>query len=441
VALELDPTTLRELSPEERLAFLKSCIAEEHEDLNRRHLGGESGLNNAEARCQFVDKLIVTIYESLLNEGEILPSLALVASGGYGRGLMNPGSDVDLLFLTSAPTKKIPERAAEVIRDLQHIIWDLGFKFLPSTRSASECYCEARSESQSRTALFDARLIAGPEELFQEFQTVFRKNCIEKDKAAFFAERRLDITRRHEKWSHTVFLQEPNIKESPGTLRDHNNLEWIIDAEAGTRSLTELISKRILSRLARRELKDAINFLHRVRNALHYHDKGNDILTLRYQGVLADEFGYPEKTILRRIFELQQSEQDSYGLRSKLTFGLLKKKPKALDDYTIRNGRLFPRRKTIFEEQPNRLIRLFIYCQKYEVSPSPSLRKLIKESWPLIDQAFRRRLENRDSFREILEQKGQVSRILRLMHRSGVLGRYLPEFGALRIVTSTETSS
>ena len=462
MALELDPTTLRELPPEERLAFLKSCIAEEHEDLNRRHLGGESGLNNAEARCQFVDKLIVTIYESLLNEGETLPSLALVASGGYGRGLMNPGSDVDLLFLTSAPTKKIPERAAEVIRDLQHIIWDLGFKFLPSTRSASECYCEARSESQSRTALFDARLIAGPEELFQEFQTVFRKNCIEKDKAAFFAERRLDITRRHEKWSHTVFLQEPNIKESPGTLRDHNNLEWIIDAEAGTRSLTELISKRILSRLARRELKDAINFLHRVRNALHYHDKGNDILTLRYQGVLADEFGYPEKTILRRIegfmrdyythvrnvynhtrsvfeiFELQQSEQDSYGLRSKLTFGLLKKKPKALDDYTIRNGRLFPRRKTIFEEQPNRLIRLFIYCQKYEVSPSPSLRKLIKESWPLIDQSFRRRLENRDSFREILEQKGQVSRILRLMHRSGVLGRYLPEFGALDCLVQHE---
>ena len=459
---DLKADHLRGLPPQERLIFLKSNLKDWHAKLHTRHLSGEAGLAHAQAHSEAIDHLLRTLLLSLLKEGEELDTLALVSNGGYGRGIMNPGSDVDLLFLSSVPSGKVSKRVSEIICELQNTVWDLGFKFLPSTRSITECLKEAKLEPQSRTALFDARLLIGPQELFQKFQDRFRKVCIDKDKEAFFDERRSDISSRHAKWSHTVFLQEPNIKDSPGTLRDYHNLEWIIDAEAGTRSMTELVSRRILSRLARRELKDAFNFLHRVRNALHYHDKGNDILTLRLQGVVANEFGYPQKSILRRIecfmkdyytharnvynhtksvfeiFELQHDEGQQYGLRSKLTFGLIKKKLKSLDNYTIRNKRLFPRRKTIFEENPNRLIRLFAYCQKYELSPSPSLRKLIKASWTFIDKSFRMRIENRDAFREILENKGQVARTLRLMHRCGVLGRYLPEFGALDCLVQHE---
>lgn len=459
---DLKADHLRELPPSERLPFLKSWLKDWNEKLHKRHLAGEAGLAHARAHSEAIDHLLKTLLLYLLKKNEDLSSLALVASGGYGRGIMNPGSDVDLLFLTSVPSGKVSKRVSEIICELQNMVWDLGFKFLPSTRSITECLNEAKVEPQSRTALFDARLLIGSQELFQKFQNRFRKACIEKDREAFFDERRSDITSRHAKWSHTVFLQEPNIKDSPGALRDYHNLEWIIDAEAGTRSMTELVSRRILSRLARRELKDAFNFLHRVRNALHYHDKGNDILTLRFQGIVANEFGYPQKSILRRIecfmkdyytharnvynhtksvfeiFELQHDEGQQYGLRSKLTFGLIRKKLKSLDDYTIRDKRLFPRRKTIFEENPNRLIRLFAYCQKYEVSPSPSLRKLIKASWTLIDKSLRMRVENRDAFREILEKKGQVARTLRLMHRCGVLGRYLPEFGALDCLVQHE---
>ena len=459
---DLKADHLRGLPPQERLIFLKSNLKDWHAKLHTRHLSGEAGLAHAQAHSEAIDHLLRTLLLSLLKEGEELDTLALVSNGGYGRGIMNPGSDVDLLFLSSVPSGKVSKRVSEIICELQNTVWDLGFKFLPSTRSITECLKEAKLEPQSRTALFDARLLIGPQELFQKFQDRFRKVCIDKDKEAFFDERRSDISSRHAKWSHTVFLQEPKIKDSPGTLRDYHNLEWIIDAEAGTRSMTELVSRRILSRLARRELKDAFNFLHRVRNALHYHDKGNDILTLRLQGVVANEFGYPQKSILRRIecfmkdyytharnvynhtksvfeiFELQHDEGQQYGLRSKLTFGLIKKKLKSLDNYTIRNKRLFPRRKTIFEENPNRLIRLFAYCQKYELSPSPSLRKLIKASWIFIDKSFRMRIENRDAFREILEKKGQVARTLRLMHRCGVLGRYLPEFGALDCLVQHE---
>ena len=456
--LNLDSQALRELSSEARLSHLKEKISEADGQLHDRHLSGESGLENARARSEMIDELILALYES--SKASSKTSFAIIATGGYGRGVMNPGSDIDLLFLSDVPAHKLSKEDGALIQQIQMTVWDLGFKFLPSTRSTSESITEAKREPISRTTLLDARFLAGNHSLFSDFVPRFRKEAIVKDREAFFGERVLDIKRRHAKWSHTVFLQEPNIKESPGTLRDYHNLEWITDAEAGTRSLTELVSRKVLTRMARRELKDAFYFMHRVRNALHYHDKGNDILTLRFQGVLADEFEYPQRTILRRIeafmrdyyrharhihnhtksvfeiFELQHDDEPG-GFRF-LPFS--KKKPKTiqLEDYTIRQGRLFAKRKEIFDENPNRLIRLFVYCQQHEVSPSPALRKLIKASWGLIDKQFRVRKENREAFREILQHKGKAAKTLRLMHRSGVLGRYLPEFGALDCLVQHE---
>lgn len=462
VSLDLDPARLGALSPGERLAFLKVRVAGANETLHQRHLSGEDGAEHAKTRSKIIDELVLALYWTLIPDPKAAPPVTLVANGGFGRGYMNPGSDIDLLFLTSSSATKTAKAAQEIIQGIQFVIWDLGFKFLPSTRTIAECIKEGKREPQSRTTLFDSRFLTGDLELYRTFRSRFRKECIEKDREIFFNERTLDVQFRHAKWSHTVFLQEPNIKESPGTLRDYHNLDWIIDAEAGTRSKNEMVARRILSKMARSELQDAFSFMHRVRNALHYHDKGNDILTLRFQGVLADEFGYPDRSILRRIeafmrdyytyarsihnhtksvfeiFELQHSEGQEDGLRSKLTFGLIKKKPRSFADYTIRDGRLFPKRKDIFLKKPAGLIRLFSFCQKHDVKPSPSLRRLIKEHWYLIDHPFRMRLENRENFRALLERKGQVAHILRLMHRSGVLGRYLPEFGALDCLVQHE---
>ncbi|MDB4354083.1 [protein-PII] uridylyltransferase [Akkermansiaceae bacterium] len=456
--LDIDPTELRSFASPARLTVLKGALAKAESELHKRHLDGESGLKNAQARSQVISSLLLTLHQTF--DPDSKTKLAIAANGGFGRGIMNPGSDIDLLFITPSASHKISKFDSELVQAIQMIIWDLGFKFLPSTRSISESIAEAKKEPISRTTLLDSAFLSGNRELFDQFETRFRKECITKDKETFFEERSLDIKKRHAKWSHTVFLQEPNIKESPGTLRDYQNLDWIIDAEADTRSMTELIARKILTKIARRELKDAFYFMHRVRNALHYHDKGNDILTLRFQGVLANEFEYPSSSILRRIeafmrdyyrharnihnhtksvfeiFELQHKDE-STGF-SFLPFG--KKKPKTikLEHYTIRKGRLFPRNRDIFEENPNRLIRLFVYCQQHQVSPSPALRKLIKANWSKIDKSFRHLRENREAFREILQHKGQAARTLRLMHRSGVLGRYLPEFGALDCLVQHE---
>ncbi len=459
---DLDHDELRPLSQPERLSILKETLASVQDDLHQRHLEGERGIHHAQARSAMLDELLTLLFKIASPASDPPSGLALTANGGYGRQHMNPGSDIDLLFLVKEASHKIPKKTSEVIQEIQMTIWDLGFKFLPSTRSLSECVKEAKSEPLSRTALLDSRLIVGDAFLFEKFRYRFRKDCIIKDQEAFFQERRHEINSRHSKWSHTVFLQEPNVKESPGGLRDHHNLEWIIDAEAGTRSMTELIQKKILTRMARRELKDAFDFLHRVRNSIHYHHKGNDILTLRLQGVVANEFGYPQKTILRRIesfmrdyythtrnirnhtksvFEIFEIQHDEENAHKRGMFGFKRKQTEEeieLTDYTIRNGRLFGKRKDLFTENPSRIIRLFLYCQRHDAQPSPPLRKLIKKHWELIDHSFRYDEANRDSFREILEHKGQTARILRLMHRCGVLGRYLPEFGALDCLVQHE---
>ena len=211
--LEIDPDTLQELPPEEKISYLKEKINSAEKQLHKRHLDGESGLKNAQSRSRCIDQLIIGLHQAFDPENE--SGLAIVANGGFGRGIMNPGSDIDLLFLTPTSSQKISKVDASLIQSIQMLIWDLGFKFLPATRSIQESITEAKQEPISRTTLLDSRFIIGNEELFEQFSTRFRKECITKDKAAFFEERSQDIRNRHAKYSHTVFLQEPNIKESP----------------------------------------------------------------------------------------------------------------------------------------------------------------------------------------------------------------------------------
>ncbi|MGE9268628.1 MAG: [protein-PII] uridylyltransferase, partial [Verrucomicrobiales bacterium] len=448
----------------ERLKSYKNFLHSEEERIRQLHLKGQGGLEVAEARCSMVDTLIRTIC-AVTDETHALKNRpTVIANGGYGRGTLNPGSDIDLLFLTSGPANKISSSEKQYLNDIQVVLWDLGFKLLPATRSVEECLAEAKSEPQSRTALFDCRLLHGDPALFEKLVESFRKECVKKDLDAFFEERRRDLSERRQKFSNTVYLQEPNVKDSPGGMRDFHNLLWITDAQRGTRDLDELVAQKLLTRNAADNMRAAFDFLHRVRNALHYRGKGNDILTLRLQGEIVEEFDYPQKSLLRKIeafmrdyyqhtraiyhhtrsvfeiFAIEQEDQADQGFLSRIPFLGKNKAPEVitLDDYLIQNGRMDARRSDIFKEEPDRLIRLFVYCQKHDARPSPKLRKLIKNHWHLIDRPFRYRKQNREAFREILERKGKAARTLRQMHRCGVLGRFLPEFGALDCLVQHE---
>ncbi len=461
-SVSLQPAIEGQLSPAERVSLYKRFIDTEQENILARHREGAGGLEICHARSAMIDTLIAAILRATINSQGLAESpLALVAVGGYGRGTLNPGSDIDLLFLLPRASTKLPKNVQELVQTILYPLWDCGFKLGHSCRSVAECIQQARADPQNLTALLDSRLIAGNDTLFRDLLVAFEKNCVAKGQDAFFDMRRQDLRSRHQKSSYTVFLQEPNVKESCGGLRDYQNMLWVARIKAGAKDLRKLVDDRLITANTLREIEDAHDFIMRVRNELHYHSgKATDILTLQLQGVVATAFGYPQRSILRRTeafmrdyythtrhlyrhatslmetFQIQQEAVAETGFRSFLTFR--KKKREEFDSFIARDGRIYPANNEIFKEDIHRLMRLFQHCQVRELRLSPPMRRLIASHWEDIDRTFRYHKANRETFKAILERKGEVARTLRQMHRIGFLGRYLPEFGALDCLVQHE---
>jgi len=458
----LEPAVHGQLSPAERIALYKRFLKIEEHRIKLRHRAGAGGIEIARARAELIDTVLRSIHAaSIAAHARKGPAIALVATGGYGRSTLNPRSDIDLLFLLPRASTKLPLPLQELVQEILYLLWDVGFKVGHACRSITECVQQAKLDQENKTSLMDARLIAGDEELFGQFQTRFTKECIDKGQDAFFELRRQDLRNRHEKYSRTVFLQEPNVKESCGGLRDFHNILWVARVKHGSADLNSLVEDRIITANTLREISAAYDFVHRVRNELHYHTgKGTDQLTLQLQGVVANAFNYPQRGILRRTeafmrdyyrhtryiyqhtnslmetFQIEQEHGGDGGLRSFLTFR--KRKREEFDGFIARDGRIYPAYPEIFKEDPHRMMRLFQHCQLRGLRLSPPMRRLIAAHWEDIDRPFRYSKANRQTFEAILERKGDVARTLRQMHRIGFLGRYLPEFGALDCLVQHE---
>ena len=210
---------------------------------------------------------------------------AMLAIGGYGRGELNPYSDVDILFLHDDAESDVCLYLNELIKQVLYVLWDIGFKVGHATRSIREACEHANEDNISKTALLEARFLAGRQSLFSEFQRQFDQRCILGQEREFLAWRVEDQRVRHLKYGPTVFLQEPNIKSGPGGLRDYHNLLWsrYFLEQAGDRD--ELARKGVIHETERRTLERAYDFLLRVRTDLHYLARRSaDTLSLVYQG-------------------------------------------------------------------------------------------------------------------------------------------------------------
>jgi len=458
----LKPALQGQLSATERIDLYKNFLKVEEQRIHELHNAGAGGLEIAHARANLIDVVVRSIHEAsiLTNKGQALP-IALVATGGYGRGTLNPRSDIDLLFLMPRASTKLPLPLQEFVQNLLYLLWDVGFKVGHACRSIKECIEEAHADQENKTSLMDARLIAGDSTLFAQFQDRFSKACLQNSQTKYFDLRRQDLRNRHQKYSRTVFLQEPNVKESCGGMRDYQNIQWVSLVKRGSKNLKDLVDAKLLTAGAYRELEEAYDFLHRVRNELHYHaQKATDQLTLQLQGIVSTSFSYPQKSILRKteafmrdyyrhtrniyqhtgslmeIFQIEEENRSDTGLRSFLTFR--RKSREEFDGFIAREGRIYPANNDIFKDDPNRMMRLFQHCQVRDLRLSPPMRKLVKENSDQIDRSFRWAKPNRETFQAILERKGSVAGSLRQMHSLGFLGNYLPEFGALDCLVQHE---
>lgn len=457
----------RRQSASELLSLYKKFLKIENHRLRLKHYAGGGGLAIAQQRADLVDIILRHLFDSacMSTPGvtKAPPGLALTAIGGFGRGELNPYSDVDIMFLHEDSSKGISSHCNEIIQSILYMLWDVGFKVGHSTRTIASAVKQANTDMLSKTSLLECRFIAGDKGLFEQFKIEFEKRCVKGFEQDYIEQRIQNQNERHEKYGGTLYLQEPNIKNGCGSLRDYQNLLWISYFKDRAITTAQMVEKKTLTEAERRKLDRAYDFLLRVRTELHYLNKrALDVLTLAFQMQVANKFDYPQKNALRRNEEFMRdyyqharsiyyitealSDRLSNGIlaqRKKSVISLLlprnrRKKPEHFDGFYAVGNTMYPESRDIFKDDPYRMMRLFQHAQQRQLVLSPELQYLIRRRLYLVDRTFNYSRATRGTFEAILSRKGEVGRILRMMHEVDFLGRYIPEFGPLTCLVQHE---
>lgn len=454
-----------------RLAACRAYLDQEGARIRLRHQDGAPGRKIAQALSDRMDGLLVSLFTTAMaawrnQHGEPPVPVCLVALGGYGRAELSPLSDVDVMFLYPE-ARKTPELAMfqeHLSNGILYPLWDLKLKIGHSTRSLSEVFVEAAREIKTKTALLEARFLAGTTTLYDNFTDAYRKHYLQNDPKAYIVARLGDQASRRAQHGGTVFMQEPDIKNGVGGLRDYQNTLWMARVRLGITRLDELAEQNYLQPAELRAMQEAYDFLLRVRNELHYMSKHpTDVLHLEIQPRLAASIGYPQVGLLERveafmqdyyrhaqaIYRISQIVEQRLALTVANRPGLVgslknlmlarrSERTKRIDGFLIRGRELAYENRDIFQQDPVRLIRVFRHCQQLGVTPDLDLASLIRGSGLLITRQVIESDDANLSFQTILEEAGQVYPTLSLMHELGVLGRFLPEFAPLTCLVQHE---
>jgi [protein-PII] uridylyltransferase len=455
----------------ERLAACKAYLTAEGDRIHARHKAGETGLKIAQARATMIDRLMQQLFTCALGswqkkQGEPPTPVCLIALGGYGRSELSPLSDIDVMFLYpgGVPKATLAPFQEYLSNEILYPLWDLRLKIGPSTRTLNEVFTEAARDIRTKTSLLESRLIAGTESLYENFADTYRKHYLSDHPKAYIAARLSDQASRRAQHGDTVFMQEPDIKNGVGGLRDYQNTLWMAKVRLGISRIDELTEQHYLHPSELREFHRAYLFLLRVRNELHYMSKHpTDVLNLETQPRLATNLGYPQQGLLELVeafmHDYYRHAQAIYRVskiieqRLALTIaagpglvGSLKnllltrrsERTKTFDGFVLRGRELAAEHPDIFKEDPVRLIRVFRHCQQLNCTPDVDLAALIRASGRLITRKVILSPDANLSFRTMLEEAGQVYAPLTLMHELGVLGRFLPEFKPLTCLVQHE---
>ena len=442
------------------IALFKNFLQVEEERLREWHRAGGGGREIARQRADTVDILLRELFDGIEREVATTPlagRLCVTAFGGYGRRELTPMSDIDVLFLQDKSTRD--KEAEEIIRRTVVALWDIGFKVGQATRNISEAIEKSNEDMVTKTSMLESRYLAGDREIFNRFKERFQRECIVGREQEYIGWRLANQGEMRAKYGLSVFMQEPNIKNGTGSLRDYQSLLWISQFKLGLNSTAKLVEGKILRDADRKRLDKSYDFLLRTRAEMQYlNGRSADQLTLQLQGRVAQAFDYPQKNILRKV---EAFMRDYYGhartiflvteaalgkMEARMEsepsrlFNLLRGRPKSekFDSFIARGGQLIPESREIFNDDPYRLLRAFHYAQVRQLEFHPELMDLVSRRLHLIDRTFQYAASARETFFAILSRKGEVGRILRLMHNLGVLGRYIPEFGALDCLVQHE---
>jgi len=457
----------------QELPRFRNFIKQSTHRLKLAHHNGRGGLEVCRTRSAIVDCVIRALWETAfqsLSDGaqKVFPPIALVALGGYGRGELNPLSDIDLLFLhegqVAGHMKPLP-----ILEKMLNGVWltlfDLGLKPGHAVRTIGECVDAANDKEdarriETRTSLIEARLIVGDEKLFSKFQKTVLAKCVVGYEDKYIEARLEDQATRRAKFGNSACMQEPNIKNGCGGLRDYQNLLWMSFFKYRTRSLAELEKHELVMPRERKQLEAAYDFLLRVRTQLHYLiARPSDALTKNLQPSVALNLGYGDRSPSKRIEKFMRDfythSRNIYistrTLEQRMAFikeppGRLSlrrylpkgKEAEPVDGFKFINGEIHATSNRVFRDQPRRLIRVFLYAQQRGLRIHSNLAQLIRNQLELVDREFLRDEHVAETFLAILNQRGNVAPILRAMHEVDFLGKYIPEFGKLTCLVQHE---
>ncbi len=390
------------------------------------------------ARSWLVDQVLMRTWDRFM--GADAGSAAFVAVGGYGRGELMPGSDIDLMVL-------LPETHAEQfnsqLESLLVFLWDIGLEVGHSVRTISECIEQSLADITVITNLIEARLLAGNAALFREMHASVAPDRIW-NSTDFFKEKHAEQIRRHHKYHDTAYNLEPNVKESPGGLRDIQMIAWVTNRHFGSGLLEDLVSHGFLTRDEYYALEEGRNFLWEIRFALHtLTGRGEDRLLFDYQRTLAEQFGYRDqedrlgveafmKQYYRTVMELSRLNEMLLQLFQEeiLVPDGAGETVRINKRFLARNGYLEIADAGVFQNYPFALLEIFLLLEQ-----NPELKgiradtiRAIRKHCHLIDGKFRDDIRARSLFMEILKQPSGVTHVLRQMNMYGILAAYIPAF-------------
>lgn len=389
-------------------------------------------------RAVFIDNLLSLLWDSQ-NWGEA--EMALVAVGGYGRGELHPHSDIDMLFLLGSNCDEHQENLSSFVS----LLWDIGLIIGHSVRTVSECVLQARNDITVLTNLMEARVICGPETLMNEVRELTGTKHMWPS-SEFFRAKIDEQDLRHTKFADTEFNLEPNVKSSPGGLRDLQVLGWIAERHFGVESLEKITAQEFLSHEEMDLLIAGRDFMWQVRYALHMiNGREEDRLLFDHQRELAAMWGledgkklaveqfmhvyYRWALALAQLNEVLIQNFDQAILRESQQDAIV-----VLNErFQVRNGYIEVCDSGLFQANPTALLEIFLLCANHEEVngvAAPTIR-LIRDNRHLIDDAFRANPDNKKMFLDILASPNKMTRQLRRMTRYGVLDDYLPEFGRI----------
>ncbi|MFN0303940.1 MAG: [protein-PII] uridylyltransferase [Burkholderiales bacterium] len=364
---------------------------------------------------------------------------SLLAVGGYGRGELYPHSDIDILILIDASPSSVDSARLEAFVGC---LWDIGLELGHAVRTKDQCIEEAAKEITVATSMLEARRLAGKRPRFEQFEKEIRATI---DPIRFFHAKRLEQEQRHEKYNESPFSLEPNLKESPGGMRDLQVIRWVARAIGLGHRWEDLAERGLVTREEALQLRRVERFIQLARIQLHWlAGRREDRILFDHQGELAGKLKFGQAAHRRASEVLMQHYYRNAKTITQLNTIVLQNigallqpidaAPTVLDDnFQSIHNLLDARDPTLFDRSPGAIFDSFLLLQKHSElkgMTAPTLRALWRAR-KHVDAKFRRNPINRQRFLEFLQQPRGIVHGLRRMNQYGILGRYLPAFGRI----------